>query len=52
VKTDRANRANSGTSTSTYYYSPETRSIIKSSTEAAAGVGTTQSHLMKFSPAS
>lgn len=51
VKADRGNRANSGTSTSIYYYSPETRSIVKSRTEAGAGTGTTESHLVKFSPA-
>lgn len=52
VKADRANRANSGTSTSTFFYSPETRSIIKNHTEAATGIGTVQSHLVKFTPAS
>lgn len=52
VKKDRGNRANSGTNTSVFFYSPETRSIIKNNSEAGIGRGTVESHLMKFSPAS
>src|SRR5262249_46108999 len=39
-----------GGSTTTYFYSPETRSIVKSSNAAESNLGTVETELIRFTP--
>ncbi len=43
-------RGSRGGSTTTYFYSPETRSIIKSSNVSENNPGTVETELIKFTP--
>ena len=43
-------RESRGGSTTTYFYSPETRSIVKSSSAAENNLGTVETELIKFTP--
>ena len=43
-------RGTGNSSTTTYFYSPETRSIVKSSSANEANLGTIETELIKFTP--
>jgi len=46
----KASTARWVSSTTTYFYSPETKSVVKSSSASDNGPGTTETELIKFTP--